>query len=383
MNNFIIHYSEIALKKGNRDFFVNKLVQNIRMVFSGVKGASVENLPGRLLLKIPKDGSAEAGEKLSKIPGIANFMPATEVSADMEELKKAVVKRIDGKKFSSFRISARRADKKFPLTSEDINKELGTLLKEKSGAEVDLENPEFTVFVEVLKGKIFFGFEKSRGTGGLPVGTGGTAVSLLSGGIDSPVSSFMMMKRGCRLVFVHFHSHPYLDRSSQDKVFELMKILDVFQGKSKLYVVAFGDAQKKIVLSVPEEYRVIIYRRLMLRIANIIAEKEKAGALVTGENLGQVASQTMENISVIEDASKLSVFRPLLGMDKQEIVDRAKEIGTYDISILPDQDCCQLFTPKHPATKCRVETIENLESGLDVSEMAKEAERDAEIRDVF
>ena len=383
MNNFIIHYSEIALKKGNRDFFVNKLVQNIRMVFSGVKGASVENLPGRLLLKIPKDGSAEAGEKLSKIPGIANFMPATEVSADMEELKKAVVKGIDGKKFSSFRISARRADKKFPLTSEDINKELGTLLKEKSGAEVDLENPEFTVFVEVLKGKIFFGFEKSRGTGGLPVGTGGTAVSLLSGGIDSPVSSFMMMKRGCRLVFVHFHSHPYLDRSSQDKVFELMKILDVFQGKSKLYVVAFGDAQKKIVLSVPEEYRVIIYRRLMLRIANIIAEKEKAGALVTGENLGQVASQTMENISVIEDASKLSVFRPLLGMDKQEIVDRAKEIGTYDISILPDQDCCQLFTPKHPATKCRVETIENLESGLDVSEMAKEAERDAEIRDVF
>jgi len=383
MTKFIIHYGEIALKKGNRRFFVNKLIENIKLAFSDVSGVSVENLPGRLLVKT-ETRILDAGEILSKIPGIANFMPSFEASADMEALGKEVLKEIKNKKFGSFRISARRADKNFPLTSEDINKELGALVEEKSKAAVDLENPEFTVFVEVLRSGIFFGFEKIEGVGGLPVGASGTAVSLLSGGIDSPVASHMMMKRGCRLVFVHFHSHPYLDRSSQDKVLELMKLLDVFQRKSRLYVVAFGDIQKQIVLTVPEDYRVIVYRRLMVKIAGTIAEKEKAGALVTGENLGQVASQTMENIAVIENASGgRPIFRPLLGMDKQEIINRAKKIGTYDISILPDQDCCQLFTPKHPATRSDIQIVEKMESELDARKMIEKALAETEIKDIY
>ncbi len=380
MEKFIIHYGEIALKKGNRRFFVNELIENIKLA---VDGALVENLSGRLLLSVGRPSAGcSTSRRLAKIPGIANFMPAFESPADMEALEKSVLEKIKNKKFGSFRINARRADKNFALTSEEINKKLGAAVKEKSGAAVNLENSEFTVFVEVVKDRIFFGFEKIDGVGGLPVGVSGTAVSLLSGGIDSPVSSYMMMKRGCRLVFVHFHSHPYLDRSSQDKAFELMKILDSYQGKSRLYVAPFGDAQKQIVLAVQEEYRVIVYRRLMVKIANAIAEKENAGALVTGENLGQVASQTMENISVIEKASTLSIFRPLLGMDKQEIVDMAKKISTYEISILPDQDCCQLFTPKHPATKSDVETVEKLELKLNIQKIVDEVLRQTEVRDV-
>ena len=390
MINFVIHYHEIALKKGNRRLFVNKLIENIkvacseydRRACSDLVAVSVKNLPGRLLLGVghPSVG-CPTPHILAKIPGIANFMEAFQVPADMDSLKEAVWEEIKDKKFKNFRISTKRADKSFPLTSEDVNKELGAWVKEKSGAAVNLEDPKFTVFVEVLRDKIFFGFEKIPGVGGLPAGSSGTAVSLLSGGIDSPVASFMMMKRGCRLVFVHFHSHPYLDRSSQDKVLELMKVLDLFQYNSRLYIVGFGDIQKEIVLKVPEAYRVIVYRRVMVRIANAIAEKERAGAIVTGENLGQVASQTMENISVAEEASKLTIFRPLLGMDKQEIVDMAKKIGTYDISILPDQDCCQLFTPKHPATKSDIKTIEKLESKLDVQKMIADALKSAEIKD--
>lgn len=385
MNKFVIHYHEIALKKGNRAFFVRKLIENIKRACSDLGGVSVENLPGRLLLavRLPKGGqTARPADILVKIPGIANFMPTFEVKRDTEALKNKVKEEIKGKKFKSFRITARRADKSFSLTSEEINRELGASVEEESGSAVDLENPEFTIFVEVLKDRIFFGFEKIDGVGGLPVGSSGVAVSLLSGGIDSPVASFMMMKRGCRTVFVHFHSHPYLDRSSQDKVLELMKVLDAYQHNSLLYVVGFGDIQKQIVLAVPEEYRVIVYRRLMVRIANAIAEKETppGGAIVTGESLGQVASQTMENMSVVEEASERMILRPLLGMDKQEIIDMAKKIGTYEISILPDQDCCQLFTPKHPVTRSDVETIKKLEKELDMKALVEGALKEAEIK---
>jgi len=389
---FLIHYSEIALKKGNRSFFVNKLAENIKIALKDLDDVGVKKLSGRLLCDIRFPTFAAGNrisiveERLKKIPGIANFMPAFEIvlsgagAADMESLKQAVVKEIADRKFSSFRITAQRGDKDFPLTSEEINRELGAFVAREIGARVDLENPEFTVFAQILRDRIFFGFEKTKGVGGLPVGSSGRIVSLLSGGIDSPAASFMMMKRGCRAVFAHFHSFPYLDYSSQQKALELSEILNSYQYGSKLYLLPFGKAQSEIATKAPEPYRTVIYRRLMLRVSEKIAEKEKAGALATGESLGQVASQTMENISVIDKSVNLTVLRPLIGFNKEDIIKIAREIGTYDISIMPDQDCCQLFMPKHPVTKADIKITEKIEKDFDIPKMISGILGKAEIK---
>jgi thiamine biosynthesis protein ThiI len=226
-----------------------------------------------------------------------------------------------------------------------------------------------TVTVEILPHDAFFGFNKIPGPGGLPVGASGRVVALISGGIDSPVAAYRMMQRGCRVIFVHFHSAPYQDKTSQEKVRQLITILTRHQFRSRLHLVPFGEIQRQIVASVARPLRVILYRRMMLRIAEGIARKEKAKALVTGESLGQVASQTLENMAVIQQASRLPILRPLVGMDKQEIIDQARRIGTFDISSIPDQDCCQLFVPKHPATKAQLDEVEAAESRLEIPQL--------------
>ncbi len=387
MENYIIHYHELALKKGNRRFFENKMVENIYRALKDCGDIKVKKLPGRFFLSNYRGSTSIVEERLAKIPGIANFMLVFSVSGgdDIQALKKEIEKEIEERKdlFNKrkFRVSTKRADKSFPLTSEDINREIGALVVEKTGAKVDLENPEVTVYIEVVSGKIFFSFEKIKGIGGLPVGSSGKIVSLLSGGIDSPVSSSMMMKRGCKVVFAHFHSFPYLDYSSCDKAKELVNLLNDYQYDSKLYFLPLGDAQKEIVLKAPEKYRVILYRRLMIRIAEKVAEKEKAKALVTGESVGQVASQTIENISVVNNIASLPILRPLVGMNKEEIIDISKKIGTYDISILHDQDCCQVFMPKHPATKAVLSDIEKVESGLDIEKMVNDVFEKVEVKE--
>ncbi|HTN69625.1 MAG TPA: tRNA uracil 4-sulfurtransferase ThiI, partial [Methylomirabilota bacterium] len=264
-----------------------------------------------------------------------------------------------------------RGDKTFPLTSPEINRQLGAVVKEKSGARVDLSNPELTITVEILPRDAFFGFDKIPGAGGLPVGASGRLVSLISGGIDSPIAAYRMMQRGCRLVFVHFHSAPYLDKTSQEKVRRLVSMLTRHQFLSRLYLVPFGEIQRQIVAAVSRPLRVVLYRRMMMRIAEGVARREKAKALVTGESLGQVASQTLENMSVIQQAATLPILRPLVGMDKQEIIDQARRIGTFEISSIPDQDCCQLFVPKHPATKATLDEVEDAESKYDLNEMIR------------
>jgi len=373
MNCFVVHYHEIALKKGNRRFFVDKLAGNIKAALKEAGYVDVQKLPGRLLLSCESPISM-AGEKLEKIPGIANFVSAFEMRTMHD-----IVFHLKDKKFETFRVSTKRSDKTFPKTSEEMNREIGALVQKETGAGVDLENPDLIIYIEVIsKDKIFFGFEKIQGVGGLPVGSSGKVVSLISGGIDSPVASYMAMKRGCRVVFVNFHSFPYLDKTSQEKVAELVKILDQHQQGSKLYSVPFGDIQKEVVLSMPEKYRVIIYRRLMLKIAERIAKKENAKALVTGESLGQVASQTLENMSVVGRASELLVLRPLVGMDKEEIIKISQKIGTYDISIIPDQDCCQLFTPSHPATMSDVVEVEKMEQSLDIEKFLEMCDKNLE-----
>jgi thiamine biosynthesis protein ThiI len=370
MDSVLIRYHEIALKKGNRQYFTELLKRNLLAAVKDLGPKEIRSLPARLLLTFKKDIDAEiAIQRIRTVFGVANFSVVERTPRDINALRTRILESLNGTQFDSFRIETQRGDKTFPLTSPEINRQLGAAVKEKSGARVDLMNAEFTVTVEILPRDAFFGFNKITGAGGLPVGASGRLIALISGGIDSPVAAYRMMQRGCRVIFVHFHSAPYQDNTSQEKVRQLLTTLTRHQFLSRLYLVPFGEIQRQIVASVARPLRVILYRRMMLRIAEAIARKEKAKALVTGESLGQVASQTLDNIVVVQQAARLPILRPLVGMDKQEIIDQARRIGTFEISSIPDQDCCQLFVPKHPATKARFPDVEQDEARFNVNEL--------------
>jgi thiamine biosynthesis protein ThiI len=372
MDSVLIRYHEIALKKGNRQYFTELLKRNLLAAVKDLGAKEIRSLPARLLLTFKNDiDPSITAQRIGTVFGVANFSLVERTARDIDALRSRILESINGTHFSSFRIETQRGDKTFPLTSPEINRQLGAAVKEKSGARVDLMNAEFTVTVEILPRDAFFGFNRIPGAGGLPVGASGRLVSLISGGIDSPVAAYRMMQRGCRLIFVHFHSAPYLDNTSQEKVRHLITTLTRHQFLSRLYLVPFGEIQRQIVASVARPLRVILYRRMMLRIAEAIARKEKAKALVTGESLGQVASQTLDNMVVVQQAARLPILRPLVGMDKQEIIDQARRIGTFEISSIPDQDCCQLFVPKHPATKARFTEVERDEAKFDVNELIR------------
>ena len=372
MDSVLVRYHEIALKKGNRQYFTELLKRNLLAAVRDLGAKEARSLPARLLLTFKNDVDSEILiQRIGTVFGVANFSLVERTARDIDVLRERILGSLNGHRFESFRIETQRGDKTFPLTSPEINRQLGAAVKERSGARVDLENAAFTVTVEILPRDAFFGFNKIPGPGGLPVGASGRVVSLISGGIDSPVAAYRMMQRGCRLIFVHFHSVPFQDRTSQEKVRQLVTMLTRHQFTSRLYLVPFGEIQRQIVAAVARPLRVVLYRRMMLRIAEAIARKEKAKALVTGESLGQVASQTLDNMSVIQQAARLPILRPLVGMDKQEIIDQARRIGTFDISSIPDQDCCQLFVPKHPATKARFREVEADELKLDVKELLR------------
>jgi len=372
MTAVLIRYHEIALKKGNRPYFIDLLKRNLISAVGGLPLTEAKTMQGRILLTFGEKALREdIARRVERVFGVANFSFVERMPADIGELENRIIQALDGRQFASFRIDARRADKEFPLTSPEINRQLGAAVKAKSGARVDLESAELTISVEILPHAAFFGFDKIAGAGGLPVGASGRVVSLISGGFDSPVAAYRMMQRGCRLIFVHFHSVPYLDKTSQEKCRDLVKLLTRHQFTSRLYLVPFGEIQRQIVAGVLRPLRVVLYRRMMLRIAEAIAKKEKGQALVTGESLAQVASQTLENLAVIGKAATLPLLRPLVGMDKQEIIDQARKIGTFETSATPDQDCCQLFVPKHPATKARLADVESAESGIDFGRLVQ------------
>src|SRR5207247_9198288 len=269
----------------------------------------------------------------------------------------------------SFRVSATRADKRLPFTSPQVERDVGGLIKEAKNWRVDLDEPALTIHIELLPDGAFYFFGKEPGAGGLPTATGGRVACLLSGGIDSPVAAYRLMRRGCSVLLVHFHSYPILSRASQEKVREIAALLTTYQLRSRLILVPFGDLQQQVVLAVPAQLRVVIYRRLMMRITEKLARAWRARALVTGEVIGQVASQTLENLTNIAEATTLEVLRPLVGMDKDEITAEAARIGTFPISIIPDQDCCTLFTPRHPATRVRPDEAAEAEAALPIDEM--------------
>lgn len=382
MHSVLVRYHEVALKKGNRPYFIELLKRNLVSSVKDLDFKEIRSLPGRLLLLFSEEANhGEIRRRIERVFGVANFSFVERTPLDLKVLGSRILESLDGKQFTSFRIDTKRGDKDFPLTSPEINREVGAIVKERSGARVDLKNAELTISIEILPRDAFFGFDKITGPGGLPVGVSGRAVSLISGGIDSPVAAYRMMQRGCRLIFVHFHSTPYLDKTSQEKVRELVHLLTRHQFSSRLYLIPFGEIQRQIVAAVLRPLRVILYRRMMMRIGEAIARKEKGRALVTGESLAQVASQTLENLAVIEKATTLPILRPLVGMDKQEIIDQARKIGTFDTSAIPDQDCCQLFVPRHPATKARLADVEEAESRLNLAALIQLGAEKAEIEE--
>ena len=378
MDSVLVRYHEIALKKGNRAYFTELLKRNLLAAVKDLGAKEIRSLPARLLLTFKNEvPAATLIERMSTVFGVANFSIVERTARDIDALRGRILESLNGGRFQSFRIETQRGDKTFPLTSPEINRQLGAAVQEKSGARVDLENAEFTVTVEILPHDAFFGFNKIAGAGGLPVGSSGRVVALISGGFDSPVAAYRMMQRGCRIIFVHFHSVPYQDKTSQEKVRQLIQLLTRHQFTSRLYMVPFGEIQRQIVATVARPLRVVLYRRMMLRIAEAIARQEKAKALITGESLGQVASQTLDNMAVIQQAARLPILRPLVGMDKQEIIDQSRRIGTFEVSSVPDQDCCQLFVPKHPATKARFIDVEEDETKLDVKDLLRFAMENA------
>ena len=383
MHSVIVHYEEIALKGRNRPWFVERLVSNIRAAMADLCVVKVRALMGRIELQHASDDDwAEVCERLARLPGIANFSRAVRTRCDIDAITDTLLAGLADREAESFRVTAKRADKRFPMTSPQIERELGGRIKSVRGWRVDLERPELTVSVEMLTDEAFCYLRKEPGDGGLPSGVSGRVACLLSGGIDSPVAAYRMIKRGCRVRLIHFHSYPILSHTSQEKVAEIAELLTRRQLDTRLYVVAFGDIQRKVVLAVPPPLRVVVYRRLMLRIAERIGRASGAAALVTGEAVGQVASQTLDNIAVIDAVASLPVLRPLIGMDKDEIVQEARRLGTYQVSIVPDEDCCTLFTPKHPATRAGARQVAEAEAALAVDALVDEAAATAERRDL-
>jgi len=375
----VVHVHEISLKGGNRPRFLRQLARNLARATADLPPVAVVRRPGRLLLDLERHEKPEAVlPRIARVAGVANYALAYRVSSTVEAMKAVVARLIEGREFESFRITARRAFKSYPLTSVELNRELGAFVLGRARTRVDLERPALTITVEVLPDETFVYLDRQAGPGGLPVGSSGSVAALLSGGIDSPVAAWRMMKRGCSVVFVHFHSTPYLSATSQAKARALVDRLTEWQYHSRLYLVPFGEIQREVVLATPAAARVVVYRRLMVRIAEALARAQGAQALATGESLGQVASQTLENISRIDEVAALPILRPLIGMDKLEIVADARRLGTFEISIEPDQDCCTLFVPAHPATRLGADEVAALETRLDVGRLVQGPEPRAE-----
>ena len=382
MRSIVIHYNEIALKGRNRPYFTARLVRNLREATADAGVTFVRVLNGRFEVELSPEADIDVvRDRISRVFGVGNFARAGRTGVDLDALGTAIIEGLKGREVASFRIAARRADKRHAMTSVDIERRLGAMVQAATGWKVDLSHPELRINVEMLGDETLYSFGKEKGAGGLPTGVSGRVACLLSGGIDSPVAAWRMMRRGCRVHFIHFHSYPVLSRASQEKAVELARLLTTWQLRSRLYLVAFAGIQQKALMTVEPSLRVVVYRRLMIRIADQIARRSRAQALVTGEVIGQVASQTLENMAVIGAASTLPVLRPLIGMDKEEIVDAAKALGSFPISIIPDQDCCTLFTPKHPATRAALAAVEEAERALDAGALIDEAIAGAEVRD--
>ena len=376
-----VHYAEVGLKGKNRVFFEKRLVNNIKLSLRGTGYAEVERLHDRILVHLGQNADiTEVKRRLRQVMGIAHFELACRTERDITAIKETALRQIKDNCYESFKVETRRTDKTFPLTSPQVSAEVGGYLVTETGTRADMHNPDLVCWVKITHNAAYISTEKIPGVGGLPVGVSGKVLVMLSGGIDSPVAAWQMIKRGAKAVFIHFYSYPYTDKASLEKVIELAEILAVSNYRSTVYLVPFAELQQIIVAATPTPFRVLLYRRMMTRIAQRVAAMENAEALVTGESLAQVASQTLTNLRSIEAIADIPILRPLIGEDKAEIIEKAQRIGTFDVSTRPHQDCCSLFVPKHPATRASLTDLADAESGLDIEALVEEALNNLEKR---
>lgn len=392
MNNehiFIVRCGEVALKGMNKPYFERMLVERIKKLLKKFDGVNVRRHEGLIFVRADKSLDKQAIIKeISKVFGVASISPAVECESTMEAIGEAAVEymleAIDERGIKTFKVEAKRADKNFPVKSPDIGRQIGAaVLKGCKVLKVDVHHPDCLLFVDVRHGRSYIYQDKIAGFGGLPLGTNGKGLSLLSGGIDSPVATWMMAKRGMMIEAVHFHSYPYTSQRAQEKVEDLAALVATYCGRFKMHVINLLPIQEQIVQNCPEEETTILVRRFMMRIAQKIAEQTGCGMLITGENLGQVASQTAESLIVTDSSVTMPVMRPLIAMDKVDIMDKAMEIGTYETSIQPYEDCCTVFLPKHPVTKPKLERILESESRLDCDGLIAAAVEAEEIIDIY
>ena len=391
-NSIIVIYGEIGIKGKNRYIFENKLIKNIKNMLKPIDKFNVYKEYGRVYVDLGDYEYDEVCEEVKKVFGVVGVCPAVKVLRNNEEdvevayqkLKETALQMLEEKienGAKTFKVESRRGDKSFRLTSQDMSIDIGGYLLSNVGdrIKVDINNPEVKIRCELRENNVVVYSDTVPGYGGLPIGTNGKAMSLLSGGIDSPVATWMVAKRGMEVEAVHFHTYPFTSEKSQEKVKDLARILAKYCGKVRLHKVNILEIQKAVGLNCRDEEMTIISRRFMMRIAQRLAEKRNCDALITGESIGQVASQTIQGLTCTNASVSLPVFRPLIAMDKTEIIDIAKKIDTFETSIIPEEDCCSVFAPKKPVTKPRLERIEASEKALDVEKLIEDAIANMEV----
>jgi len=374
-NTIIFHYGEIALKTGNRLFFERMLTDNIRSVLKDCGLAVVFNARGRIIAEATAQTDLDAVKKLMPfLFGVVYAAPAVRTKPNMEAIETAAVELMKKAPPGSFKVDVMRSDKNFASTSMEMNADLGEKIIAATGRKVKMREPDIVCAIELLEKDAYVSVERWEGPGGLPTGSQAPILMMLSGGIDSPVAALRLERRGAAVFGIHFHSYPITTRASLEKVKELSQIIAKAQGAMTVFMVPFADIQKATVKFAPPPLRVVLYRRSMFRIAERIGRQEGILALATGESLGQVASQTVENIAAVSDAVHMPILRPLIGMNKEEIMAEAREYGTFDISIRPHEDCCSLFLPEHPETRAKIENVQQAEALIEgLAELEAEA----------
>jgi len=367
MKKFILHYDEICLKGGNRPYFEAILRSNIKEAMNTLGDNRVHFLRGRVLVDFLGEASCETVlNQMSKIAGICDFSPVNQSETELESIFTQAVGQMKGLQ-GSFRVTVKRSDKSFPLTSQEISSQVGAAILKAHGLKVDLHNPEHVLYINLHKEETYLYARKIPGMGGLPVGSSGRVLTFISGGIDSPVAAHSMLTRGCRISFVHFHNFQEGQNSVRDKVLQLVRTLAAYQPYTRLYMVPFGEPQRAIIGMVPSRLRMVAYRRLMLKIGSVLARIDRSKAFVTGDSVGQVASQTLDNLKAIQEAADLPILSPLIGQNKREIIDKACKIGTYETSILPYEDCCSFLVDPHPDTAVDLDELCKFEAELEMN----------------
>jgi thiamine biosynthesis protein ThiI len=377
-NHILVRYGELSLKGKNRKIFIKQLLQNVKKALKAYPGLEFDAQHDRLYIYLNNENADAVAEIVSRVFGISSLSLAIKTEPNMEDIIAACLQSLPLNEDKTFKVAARRSDKSFPVISDQINRQVATAILQNSNWKVDVHNPDIKIIVEVHHDGAYIMTNRINGAGGFPVGVGGKSMVLLSGGIDSPIASYLMMKKGVYIECVHFAAPPYTSQNARDKVLELASLVSAYQGEIKVHIIPFTALQLAIYQNCDESYAITIMRRMMMRIATGLANKRHCQAIATGESVGQVASQTLESMECINAVTTKPIIRPVVCMDKIEIIDIARKIGTYDTSILPFEDCCTIFTPKNPVTKPRIEKCERFEKRWDWQSMVDECIEQAE-----